>query len=246
MYYLGPEVHKKTTSHHMNDTRWLCVTERQDRFKALGEGGVGLNAGWPGRSVWSRRSFPRWIHDRLLPNADRVKVESRSALYLGISEFGMNRVGLLLSLHRDERPEFMEFKDLVATYFDRSNAMQAQWGAFITIALGLLAVFASLKPSSRKTLLAVVLSLGFMAFAYENYDALYDIARARIATRDLIRTSVGRDAAQQAIINSIKPTITPPPILGLQIFHGILDCVVLAAIWGLTLIKERTRDGQLS
>ena len=140
----------------------------------------------------------------------------------------------------------MEFKDLVATYFDRSNAMQAQWGAFITIVLGLLAVFATMKRSSRKTLLAMVLSLGFMAFAYENYDALYDIARARIATRNLIWASIGKDAAQQAIINCIKPTITPPTIAGLRIFHFILDSVVLAAIWGLTTLKERVPGRQLS
>jgi hypothetical protein len=132
----------------------------------------------------------------------------------------------------------MEFKDLVTIYFERSNAMQAQWGAFITIALGLLAVFATMKRSPKKRFLAVILPLGFMAFAYENYDALYDIARARIATRDLIRASIGKDEAQQAIIDRIKPTITPPPIGGLRIFHIILDTVVLGAIWGFTTIKD--------
>jgi hypothetical protein len=95
------------------------------------------------------------------------------------------------------------------------------------------------KTSSRKTFLAVILSLGFLAFAYENYDALNDIARARIATRDLIWGYSGKDAAQE-VINLIKPTITPPSIRGLRLFHIILDVVVLAAIWGFTLIKEES------
>ena len=132
----------------------------------------------------------------------------------------------------------MEFKDLVTLYFERSNAMQAQWGAFITIALGLMAVFGAMDSSPKKTFLAVILSLGFMAFAYENYDSLNHIARARIAARDLIWASSGKDAVQQNIINQIRPTILPPPIRGLQLFHAILDIIVLVAIWGLTLTKQ--------
>jgi hypothetical protein len=132
----------------------------------------------------------------------------------------------------------VDFKELVSLYFERSNAMQTFWGFYITIVLGLLAVFGTIKPSRKKIFLAAIVTVGFIGFALVNQDALHDVTQTRTVTQQLIAAYKDKDPARQPTIDRIKTTITPPTVASVRAFHIAADVCVLAAIWVLTLYNE--------
>jgi hypothetical protein len=145
----------------------------------------------------------------------------------------------------------MEFRDLVTLYFERSNEVQTLWNLYITVVVGLLALFGAIKQSRQKVILAGIVSLGFLAFAYVNEDALQDVTHARRVTQGLINNYNGTDCTPQ-MKDRIHDIVTPPTETQLESFHFLCDVLVLIAIWGLTLeirlrsITHHRRESRLS
>jgi hypothetical protein len=127
----------------------------------------------------------------------------------------------------------MEYKDLLSVYFERTNAANGLWGFYITVVFGLLAYFGTAARSQQKTLLAVIVSLGFLGFAYVNKAAILETAKARYATANLM--SHYRDPANQAAIDDLNKTIHPVSVRGIDYFHIGSDIMVLIGLWMLTL-----------
>jgi hypothetical protein len=64
----------------------------------------------------------------------------------------------------------MRYADLIALYFERSNALQSYWTVCVLVIGGLLAV-AALRPR-RDVLAGVLASILYCAFAYKNLSAM--------------------------------------------------------------------------
>jgi hypothetical protein len=75
-----------------------------------------------------------------------------------------------------------------------------------------------------------------------NQDALHDVTCARNVTKNLIASYRDQDSVRQAMIQKIIPTITPPTLSSVRIFHAIADICVLGALWALTLYKEKENE----
>ena len=133
----------------------------------------------------------------------------------------------------------MTLQQLVSQLFERGNAMQSFWGFYITVSLGLIAFFGS---SRRTSLLAVLMSVGFVGFATVNLSGMTDIAGQRVflwQQLDSFPTArtppEGDTLADPNFIDGLKIVSRPPNPLGVMSFHIICDLAVLVAIWVLTL-----------
>jgi hypothetical protein len=129
----------------------------------------------------------------------------------------------------------MKFSELVTLYFERFNAEQTLWGIYITIALGILAFFGTLRPSKKATTVALLFSVGFVAFAFVNAMALGYVVNVRAKIYCVVQHYHAHDSSEdQAVIEKVKPTVTELySIWMLVIFHASCDLMVLAAIWRL-------------
>ena len=137
----------------------------------------------------------------------------------------------------------MSTKDVLSILFERGNAMQAFWGFYISIALGLLAFFGSGARSIRVALLA---SLAFVAFATVNCSGMHAIAGQRVVLFDVFERMQpsfegnGRNSIplpselRQALVDSSRP----PSPSGVVTFHVIADLAILTVIWVLSLIPR--------
>lgn len=136
----------------------------------------------------------------------------------------------------------VKFNELVTMYFERFNAMQTLWGIYITIALGLLAFFGT-ASRPRKTFLAVVMSIGFAAFAVVNVMALSYVVETRTQLYGIIQSYPAAGAKDEAaVMDQVKATVTPMyPVWGLILFHAVADCGVLASFW--ILNREKSPGG---
>ena len=133
----------------------------------------------------------------------------------------------------------MTLQQLVSQLFERGNAMQSFWGFYIIVSLGLIAFFGS---SRRTSLLAVLMSVGFVGFATVNLSGMTDIAGQRVflwQQLELFPTAKtppeGDTLADLNFIDGLKIVSRPPNPLEVMIFHIICDFAVLVAIWVLTL-----------
>ena len=142
----------------------------------------------------------------------------------------------------------LEPKEALTLFFERSNAMQTYWGFYISVVFGVLAFFGAAKRT-RST--AAWITLAFVGFAFVNFDGITDVARQRIeALQYLIRPVPACDLKKWECHRHYRPvviespllmTLNPPPLLGIEGFHLLIDGVTIVAIWGLTL--RRTTDG---
>jgi hypothetical protein len=139
----------------------------------------------------------------------------------------------------------MTFKDIVAQLLERGNAMQSFWGFYITISLGLIAFCGNAKHTGtgRSFVLAALLSLAFVAFAYVNCDGMTDIAAQREYLYSQLDAAAQLDAASgqegrlpaTGMVESLKEVTKPPAEHQVRQFHIGADIAVFIAIWTLTL-----------
>jgi hypothetical protein len=132
----------------------------------------------------------------------------------------------------------MELKDLVALYFERTNAMQALWSIYVTIVLGLLGFLGTVKLKQPRLRIITLLLFAFCGFAYVNCDALRSVTRQRHVAADLIRSSQQTDAQKQ-----ISNSLDPPPIAGVVAFHLAGDIITVFAILALGLRGDGVQHG---
>jgi len=130
----------------------------------------------------------------------------------------------------------VEFKDVVAQVLERSNAMQTYWGFYITIVLGLMALFGSQQPSRQLRRLAFLISFGFILFAYVNLRSLVDVAKQRLLFSEVLANPIEyKVPTSEEIQKKLVEVLEPPTVDGVISIHVVCDILTLAAIWWLAL-----------
>lgn len=133
----------------------------------------------------------------------------------------------------------MNLHDAISIFLERGTAMQTFWGFYITVAIGLVALFANIKPSRRLPHLAALVSFGFIAFAYVNCDGMTAIAAQReffyCAVERVSLTGQAGGDFPPALLEQFRRISEPPSARSVMAFHIGADIAVLVAIWLLTL-----------
>ena len=104
------------------------------------------------------------------------------------------------------------------------------WAAYSTVALGVLgAVAATLKTQFSTTEFRWALSIGFGIFALSNAIGLSNIFDDTSAFVDVAWALLpeGADPTLSAMLEQLEPFSRPL----LWTYHGVLDAIVIAAIW---------------
>ena len=124
------------------------------------------------------------------------------------------------------------FKELVSLYFERSNAVQTFWNFQVTIILALLAFFGTTTMTSKKLVLAGVLSFAYLVFACVNVIAVAEVTKVRGVTKGLIDqwSNPGAqvpDMQTHHIVEQIKGIPQPPSVLQVVAMHITGDFYLL-------------------
>jgi hypothetical protein len=129
----------------------------------------------------------------------------------------------------------MELNDLVALYFERSNAMQTLWGFYITIVMGILAFLGSVTLRQPKWLIVAPLAAAFVGFVLVNLNALRSITRQRHTVVDLIRAGQfkNKEEGDSPTTNKILADLDPPKAWQVTAFHLLGDALALFGFLGL-------------
>jgi|ERR1700722_2102685 len=140
----------------------------------------------------------------------------------------------------------MTLHEGIALFLERGTAMQTFWGFYITVAIGLVALFANIKRSPRLPYLAALVSLGFIGFAWVNGDGITAIAKQREFFYGLLDQASSKTAAEIPIlagtIAQFKSISEPPTHQSVLYFHIGADIAVLVAIWALTLWRPEAKE----
>src|SRR5690349_1825854 len=97
----------------------------------------------------------------------------------------------------------MTVRDLLAMLFERGNAMQTFWGFYITVSLGLIAFLSGAKLGPRLRQVALVITAGFIGFAYVNCDGMTGVARQRRFLHQRLATVSRSDTVARALFDSV-------------------------------------------
>lgn len=124
----------------------------------------------------------------------------------------------------------MDFDELLSLYFERSNALQTYWNVQITVGLGLLAFFASLKRVSQPCRLGWLFTLVYAAIATSNFLALRDVTRTRLAVWASINARILADE-DASLRTSLNKSLTTPSVATVFAVHLLGDAVVLTGLW---------------
>lgn len=125
-------------------------------------------------------------------------------------------------------------KDLLDFFFHTSDSMQTFWGFYITIVLGLIAFFATVKNINR--FMAVAVIIAFALFAFVNLSGIIDIDGQRIAAASKLKEMMQNN---DPLANVYKGTLNPPLISAVIITHLILDFITAGSIWYLVFKKAK-------
>jgi len=140
-----------------------------------------------------------------------------------------------------QRPNPMNYSELIQLYFERSNALQAYWTLYVVIIGGLLA-FSSLRkhPAALATLIVSVL---FLLFAYENHGAIQVATRQRLATLEAIKQSSGEAAAaiEKGGRGFLEPTLQPATPASVSTTHVVSDLLTIAGLWAMEFRRRKLR-----
>lgn len=118
----------------------------------------------------------------------------------------------------------IEAKDILGLAIERAAAVNTYWNLFIGVATGVVGVMASGKAFTNSRILKVFLSLAFALFAYSNLEAILALGRLRDALLQILPTEFPNRAI---LIENLRPA-DAWKYIG---FHGLLDTIVLGAIW---------------
>jgi hypothetical protein len=118
----------------------------------------------------------------------------------------------------------IEAKDILDLAIERASAVNTYWNLFIGVATGVVGVMASGKAFTTSRTLKVFLSLAFALFAYSNLEAILALGRLRDALLQILPSEFPN---RNILIENLKPADAWKYIT----FHGVLDAIVLGAIW---------------
>lgn len=125
----------------------------------------------------------------------------------------------------------MQFKDVMQMYFERTNAMNALWGFYITVCLAILGFFGGGKIRQRNIVLAVFMSVSFFGFAWVNRSAIENAAQQRCLLKTQAESAPGS-------IKALVDTLDPPSLSSVRWFHLASDGMVILGMWYFTLRRD--------
>ena len=138
-------------------------------------------------------------------------------------------------------------------YLERGNAMQSFWGFYLTISVGLVALFGNVKwweRSVNPVHVAAMVSTAFVMFAWVNYAGMSATANQRRVLYEVLVETVKADTAQVKAdwidtggFAAMWTEAKPPQTWELRFFHVTVDVLVLAAIWIFALAPQRGASG---
>jgi len=115
----------------------------------------------------------------------------------------------------------MEARDILGFAIDRASAIISYWNLYIAVATGLVGVMASGKVFTKSTSLKAFLTVAFVVFAYSNLDAILRLGELRSALLEMLPTDM----------RGLYDSLAPAKPWQYVAFHGVLDLLVVAAIW---------------
>ncbi len=131
-------------------------------------------------------------------------------------------------------------KDLLDFYFRCSDSMQTFWNFYITVVLGLVAFFASVKLPKRP--LALVITTAFIVFAIVNLSGLHDLTLQRLTGAGQVKRNADpreEGAKDDPLAKLFAGTLHPPEFWQVANLHITIDIITITTIWLLVLRKTK-------
>lgn len=132
----------------------------------------------------------------------------------------------------------VEYKDIVALYFERSNQMQTLWTFYLAVSLVLPTLVGIVRSSARRLVVGAVLSFALAVIAAVNLSASIDATRTRIACRDMLRSGMLEHVPSEEVQQQINAMIHPPSVAAVMGVHIGGDLLTLATLWYLVLARR--------
>jgi hypothetical protein len=136
----------------------------------------------------------------------------------------------------------VEYKDIVALYFERSNQMHTLWTFYLAVCLVLPALVGIVRSSARRLFVGAVLSLALAVIAAVNLSASIDTTRTRIACREMLRGGMLKNVPDEAVRQQINAMIRPPSVPAVMAVQIGGDLLTLATLWYLVFARRPSRE----
>lgn len=118
-------------------------------------------------------------------------------------------------------------KDLLGFFFTCSDSMQSYWNYYLTVSIGLVAFFGSVKPGSL--LLISTVTVAFILFALVNLLGICNVNNLRKIAAIQIKKNALNEEDELARLYANK--LRPPKNSHVIIFHIIVDISTIIIIW---------------
>ena len=126
----------------------------------------------------------------------------------------------------------MNYRELVQTYFERSNALTWFWTVYILVIGGLLAfsLFRERKDLPR----TILITLLYAGFAYKNLGAIEATTLEREAVLSAVKAYTPTEseiADVKRVRERLEPTLQPSTVADVRYFHLVCDLLTIATLW---------------
>ncbi|MEO1092840.1 MAG: hypothetical protein AAFX81_19635 [Pseudomonadota bacterium] len=119
--------------------------------------------------------------------------------------------------------------ELLVMIFERFSASQTLWNLYITVVLGVIGFVAAVPNALTTWWIRTVVTLGFLAFALVNLNAIGNVQAQRA---QLLPTAIERAAPADAqMVQAVVDVSAPPTRMELRVFHLGIDAAVVFLIW---------------
>lgn len=132
----------------------------------------------------------------------------------------------------------MNYKDIVALYFERSNQMQTFWTFWLCVCVGMPLLVTLVRGFQQRLVIASVLSFSFAVTAAVSLSAAVATSEARLACRDMIDAHTLQNAPPPQEMALIEGMILPPSVFAVASVQICGDCLALATAWYLALSRR--------
>lgn len=122
--------------------------------------------------------------------------------------------------------------EILSAFMSRSDAIDNLWNYYLTISFAMIGFILS-QSGRNGPAVPIIVSLGFSAFAYFNYQAIQGTTAQAIAFFEALK-SAPPEQAIQALTNSVQFTQSG----WVAQRHVIGDAIVLAGIWVAHFYKQ--------
>ena len=130
----------------------------------------------------------------------------------------------------------MDFHQILPIIMERFNAGNTLWALYITVVIGMLAYLAATAATSSSRVVRLLLTVGFLAFAFVNHSAL---SKVRDQSDELVKIASSQLPSKDAESwRVLLESATPTSKRRLAAYHIGFDGLVVIVIWLMpTLIR---------